>query len=107
KAMAAAVRKWLAGEVTRVEKTVEERPAAALLEMTRLDRRAKGLPEENNLAKILQSIAATKQRGPQSGRFSPAAEAKRFKLLLSAITADEKASEALKHEAKDAIAGLP
>ena len=81
KEMAAAVRKWVATEVAGVEETAKKRPAAALLEMTRLDRRVKGLPEEErltaamkplqadrnvrNLAKILQSIDAAKQRGQQ------------------------------------------
>jgi predicted outer membrane repeat protein len=123
KEMAAAVRKWVATEVAGVEETAQKRPAAALLAMTRLDRRVKGLPEEErlaaamkplqadrnvrSLAKILQSIHALKQRGPQPGRPSPAVELKKLKASLSAIVADPEISETLKQEAQDAVGGLP
>lgn len=91
--------------------------------MTRLDRRVKGLPEEErlaaamkplqadrnvrSLAKILQSINAIKQRGSQPSRLSPAVEAKRLKASLSAIVANPEISETLKQEAQDAMNGLP
>jgi len=92
------------------------------LEMTGLDRRAQGLPEEKrlaaaikplqadrnvrNLAKILQSLSAIKQRGSQPRRPNPAVEAKKLKESLSAIVADAETSEAVKKEAQDAIGGL-
>jgi len=120
--IAAAVRKWVASEVARLEETAQTRPAAALLEMTGLDRRAQGLPEEKrlaaaikplqadrnvrNLAKILQSLSAIKQRGSQPRRPNPAVEAKKLKESLSAIVADAETSEAVKKEAQDAIGGL-
>ncbi len=123
KEMAAAARKWVATEVAGAEETAKKRPAAALLEMTRLERRVKGLPEEErltaamkplqadrnvrNLAKILQSIEAAKQRGQQPGRASPAAEGKRLKTSLAAIVADAEISKTVKQEAQDALNGLP
>ncbi len=121
--IAATARKWVATEVAGVEETAQKRPAASLLEMTRLDRRVKGLPEEErlaaamkplqadrnvrSLAKILQSINAIKQRGSQPSRLSPAVEAKRLKASLSAIVANPEISETLKQEAQDAMNGLP
>jgi predicted outer membrane repeat protein len=120
--VAAAVRKWAAAEVGRLATLAQTRPAAALAEMTRLDRRIKGLAEEKplaaamkplqadrdvrNLAKILQSLAALKQRGSPSARPGAAAELKRLKESLSAIIADSEASEAVKKEAEEAAAGL-
>jgi hypothetical protein len=123
KEIAATVRKWVATEVAGVEEAAQKQPAAALLHMTKLDRRVKGLPEEERLAaamkplqadrnvrsltKILQSISAIKQRGSQPSRLSPAVELKRLKASLSAIVADTEIAETLKQEAQDAMNSLP
>ena len=123
KEIAAAVRKWVASEMAHVEETAKKQPAAALMAMTRLERRASGLPEEKHLAelmkplqadrnvrslaKVLQSINVIKQRGPRPGRTSPAAKAKRLKLSLSAIVADANVSKTVKQEAQDAMGDLP
>jgi predicted outer membrane repeat protein len=120
--VAATVRKWAAAEVARLETLAQTQPAAALLEMTKFDRRAKGLPEEKrltaamkplqadrnvrSLAKILQSLTALRQRGSQPARPSAAVEIKRLKDALSAIIADSEVSDTLKKEAQEAMDSL-
>ena len=120
--LAESARKWAAAEVVRLAESAKDRPAGAYVEMARLSKRIKGLPEEEALgtamqplqadkdvksvAKILLSVAVVKQRAAGNPRVNAAVELKKAKAALAGLLAGGELSETLQKEVKEAVDGL-